>query len=57
MGSVVFKAEAAGSGLVGWSQLVDPVCSVTFFSQAVPSLECHHPAQLRNCKASSFVPA
>lgn len=56
MGSVVFKAESGRGGLAGWSQLVDPACSGTFFSQALPSLGSH-PARIRKCEESSFLPA
>lgn len=53
-GSVVFKAEAGKGGPFECSQLVDPACSVTFFLQAVPSLESH-PAQTRDYEDSSFL--
>lgn len=41
MGSEGAKAEAGRGELAGWSQFVDPACSVTFFFQSVSSLESH----------------
>lgn len=54
MGSVAAKAEAGRGELAGWSQFVDPACSVTFFSKSLPSLESH-PAQIGNYEESSFL--